>query len=288
MTLAEMRAVDSLGFPLYPLQSARAMVEMVKSRGLLDGGEPAPCDGTGIIIAGGGRYLSWAWTVAKRIRDLGSGLPIQVWHMGEAEMPRKARKLFEGLGAEPVDAFAVLRRVPLRYLDGWTLKCFSVMNCPWRKVVFIDADCYPARRVEDILVGVWDHLFFHDVKPCRETDWGYVHCGLKVPDAEWETGQFVVDKVKAWRALRWTSWLNEHPKVWFKLGHGDKFTFELGFRITETPVQMGDLPVWSGFGISHAHRGVACFEHKMATKRGEWAQEPWLAGLFEEWRGVYH
>jgi hypothetical protein len=52
------------------------------------------------------------------------------------------------------------------------------------------------------------------------------------------------------------------------------------------PIEIGDAPKWGGFGIAHSYKGVAVFEHCMATKRGEFPMFPWLKNLFKEWDAV--
>jgi len=284
-SLAETQAKDSIGLPRFEEQRCGAMVNHVRKNRLLES-EPPDCTGCGIVIAGGGKYLSWSWVLCRRLRELGCELPIQVWHIGEKEMPVWAAKSFAEMGVETVNVLNVLKKHMVRQMSGWVLKNYAVTHSPWRHVMFIDADCFPVVKPETIFqLCEGKTLFFNDVKPCHPSRWGYTYCGLS-PDVEWETGQFIVDKVEGWMGLRWTGWLNEHTDCWFNMLHGDKGTFELGFRMSGVPIEMGDTPKWCGFGIAHSYKGVAVFEHCMATKRGEWPMEPWLKNLFKEWDAV--
>lgn len=278
----------SLGFSL--LNEARAMgsVRLVKERRMLR--EPVPkCDGAGCVIAGGGKYLDWAWVLCRWLRIKGFKLPIQVWYLGAHEMPAAAVPKFRALGVEVVDAVEVRKKFPHMDLTGWTLKAFAVMRCPFRHVLFLDADCFPARNPEELFwhrdLKETGSLFFSDIKPCRKSNWGYVFCGLKAPEKEWESGQWVVDKVKAWQGLQMVSWMNEHRRFWDLLGHGDKFTLELGMRTVEAPHVFSMECEWGGWGISQRWKGVEWFRHAMAFKRGESNPPfPEIPGLFEEFR----
>ena len=70
---------------------------LVRHRGLLDAVSrldfPFPqarCADRGIVICGGGeRYLPSAYVLVRVLRHLGCGLPVEVWHLGEGEMPHK-------------------------------------------------------------------------------------------------------------------------------------------------------------------------------------------------------
>lgn len=280
-----MNCVDSIGLPKFGERQSKAMIQMIQRTGKLLS-EPPDCEGKGIIIAGGGKYLSHAWVVCRILRQVGCKLPIQVWHMGEREMPKWARPMFGKLDAEPVDAYLVMKVHPVRQMSGWILKNYAIAHCPWRQVLFLDADCLPSRSPEELMSEV-EHtggLFFSDVANHAPAPWGYIYCGLSLPEKEWEAGQYIVDKVAGWMGLRWAMWLNEHTDVFFNLVHGDKGTTELGFRMSGVPHIVSVEPHWAGWGISQRWNGVEWFRHCMAAKRGEtpWPQD--AARLFEEWR----
>jgi hypothetical protein len=81
----------------------------------------------GIIICGGGeKYLPGVWVMLRELRCVGCTLPVEVWYLGEAEMPVAWG---QRLGAEPdvflVDATRVRERHPVRILNGWELKVYA-------------------------------------------------------------------------------------------------------------------------------------------------------------------
>lgn len=262
------------------------LVKKFKEKGILNQAAPAS-EGRGIVIPGGGKYLSWAWCSAKRMRDLGCQLPIQVWHIGKTEMPDYARPYFYEIGVELVDAMEVRKRHPMRILDGWTLKAFSVMNCPFRQVMFTDADSFVEVQPEEIFnhkdVRRVGSIFFSDVKNCHPVSWAYVHFGLRRGKKEMETGQFVIDKTQCWVALRWAFWCGEHREVWDKLLLGDKGWFEMGLRTTDSQFLWSDEAEWCGWGIKQSYRGMHWWSHVMGAKRNEARLPEHIEDIFDQW-----
>jgi hypothetical protein len=273
-TYAELQSRDSLGLPKFGVQQAKAMVEMVRRTGRL--ALPVPeCSGRGIVIAGGGRYLSWAFVVCQVIRETGCQLPIQVWHLGAKEMPGWAKPLFAKLGAETVDTHEVMKKHPTRQMGGWVLKNYAIRHSPWEQVLFLDADCFPVRNPTEFLllpeVEQNGGFFFSDFANHAPHAWAWVYCGLAPPEKEWECGQYVVNKRIGWAGLAWSLWFGEHSDVWGKLVHGDKTWTELAWRTSGAPHVVSEECEWAGWGISQRWKGVEWFRHAMAFKRGEWA-----------------
>lgn len=282
---------DCLGFGKLTENQLMPVVQMVKQRGLLNQ-EPPACEGRGIVIAGGGRYLIHAWGVCNHLRNLGWEEGIQVWYLGPEEMPEEAKPKFHALGVELVDAYEIRKKIPARNLGGWELKTYACMNCQWRHVMFLDADAVtdvnPAEIFNDKDVRKAGSLFMADVGFHHPSDWGWTFCGLPKPELEWETGFFVVDKVKAWMGLRWAQWFFDHSETWFKLFHGDKGAIQAAFLISGVPHIFNTDARWEPeFGIGHYYRGKRIVSHMMRSKRGE---SPWPEDFkqsMDEWSGEH-
>lgn len=277
---------DCLGFGKLSDAQMPAVVQLVRERGLLYQ-EPPACSGRGIVIAGGGKYLSWAWCNAYHLRKLGCRLPIQVWHLGPKEMPPQVVPHFLELGAELVDAEEVRKTHPIRVLDGWTLKAFSVMNCPFEQVIFSDADSFMQVQPEELFnhqeVIRHGSLFFSDIQNCHKTDWAYVFFGIKKDPVEMETGQFIISKRRAWMALRWANWMGEHREVWDNHLWGDKGWFHMGLRASGVPFiwsHESEVTLW---GISQSWKGKEWWQHVMTAKRGEARLPLYIQDYFSEW-----
>lgn len=282
---SELQALDCIGLPRFTLQQCKAIVDRVKKTGALVC-DPPSCEGQGIVIAGGGRYLHWSWVLVRKLRSMGCNLPIQVWHLGPKEMPGKASNLFKMMDAETVDAHQVMRQHPVREMSGWILKSYAVRHCPWKQVMFLDADCFPELVPEEVFNDVdvrnFGSLFFHDVGR-HNTGFGYIDWSLLPLELEFESGQFIMDKHKGWMGLRWVLWASEHTDAFYQTGHGDKFLYEVCMRSSGCPYLMGGPSTWEGYGIAHSFKGRLAFRHMMGTKRNEWPMEPWMKALFEEW-----
>jgi hypothetical protein len=105
---------------------------------------PGHFRGRGLVTcAGGERYNTCAWVLIKIARALGCTLPIQVWYLGPEERDERWVALVEDLGVECVDAAVVCRQHPHRGLSGWSLKSYAILHCPFREVLFLDADNMP-------------------------------------------------------------------------------------------------------------------------------------------------
>lgn len=288
MTLREMHIMDSIGLPKFGERQAQAMVNLVKKQRLLES-EPPKCEGRGIVIAGGGKYLSWAYVLCRWLRHIKCDLPIMVAHMGEKEMPRQAIPLFHKLGATPWDAYQQMRTHPLRQMSGWILKNFAVTHAPWETVLFLDADAFPYRDPTPLFEAVKDTggLFFSDVANHRPHNWGYVYCTLLPQEKEWEAGQYLFNKRIGWMGLKWACWLNEHTDVWFKTGHGDKHTLMLGVRVSGIPHLLSTDNVWHPWGICQRFNDQDWVAHAMAYKRREAAPPfPEIGHFFKEWESM--
>lgn len=282
---------DSLGIGKLLEGQMRAVIDIIKERGLLKEPGPTPTGDRGIVIAGGGKYLSWAWVNAKWTRMLGVNLPLQVWYLGEVEMPQRVRKHFTDLDVELVDAFKVREKYWHRMLKGWSLKQYAAMRAPWQTVLSLDADAFlirdPAWVLDDPQFIETGAFFCADVNKCRTSNWAYMHFNVPIPEKEMESGYFAWDRTLAWEGIKFTHWIAEHSEVFDRLIWGDKDRPYLGFQTTNTPYLFADEPQWVGSGIRHFWRGEAIVNHGMSWKRGEHpAPSPVLPRLFEEWRAL--
>lgn len=280
---------DSIGIGKISEGQLKAVIQLIKSKNLLNEPPPLTSEGRGIVIAGGGRYLSWAWVNCRWIRHLGIELPIQVWFLGPKEMPAAARKHFENLNVELVDAFEVRKKHWHRRLITWHLKQYSAMRAPWREVLSVDADCFieadPAHVFDSPEFQEKGAFFCADVNKCRKNNWGYFHCTVPVPDKEMESGYFAWDRVKSWEALKLIHWLAEHSEILDQSFWGEKDYPYLGFGNTKTPYIFDAEAHWMGYGIQHRWKEQVLCNHIMATKRGEHAAHNLIIPrFFEEWR----
>lgn len=286
-TMAHQReSRDSIGIGKIVEGQLRAVIQLIKERKLLKEPPPEPTGDRGIVISAGGRYADWGLVNAKWTRDFGIQLPIQIWHLGQQEIPSWMRKHFSALDVELVDAHLVRQKYWHRALKGWSVKQYAAMRCPWQTVLSLDADAFitkdPAFVLDDPEVVSTGAFFCADVNKCAKTNWAYFFANIPVPEKEMESGYFAWDRVAAWEGIKFTHWIAEHSDVFDRLIYGDKSRPELGFGTTNTPFVFADQPQWKGWGIEHFFRGDSICHHGMGWKRGEHAApNPVLPRLFE-------
>jgi hypothetical protein len=232
---AMLDAVSALEFP-YRSGGVPPPYERVAGATLGAGTAPLPYAGRGIVICGGGeRYLPSAYVLVRILRHLKCALPVEIWHLGEAEMPATMRGLFAELGAVCVDGSLVRRTHPVRRLGGWELKCFSIMHSAFEEVLLLDADNCPVRDpaflFEEVPYLQTGAIFWPDYTRLEPERAVWAASGVEYRDEpEFESGQIVVDKRRCWKALNVAMHLNEYSDWWYRLVHGDKETFHLAWR----------------------------------------------------------
>src|SRR5882724_4019955 len=90
--------------------------------------------GRGIVVVGGGRYLASAYLCLRHLRDRGCSLPVQLWHLGPAEIPDFWVRLARPLDVSMVDALRALGARDFRRLGGWECKIHAIAGCPFEEV----------------------------------------------------------------------------------------------------------------------------------------------------------
>ena len=231
--------------------------------------------GRGIVIcAGGEKYLPSAYVCVRMLRHLGCRLPVQLWHLGDAEMPANFRRVFEKIdGVSLIDAHKQRETKPCRILNGWELKCYAIIHSPFHEVLLLDADNVP----------VVDPEYLFDLEPYRETgaifwpDLGRLPpehaiwriCQIPYRDEpEFESGQIVVDKSRCWAALQVAMHLNEWSDFYYRFVHGDKETFHLAWRKLDQPYAMAPPLIeknWTAL-YQHDFTGRRLFQHRSHCK----------------------
>ena len=255
--------------------SAGAVVlEPLRGSGDRDGPPPWRFAGRGIVVCGGGeKYLPSAYVLVRVLRHLGCALPVEVWHLGEAEMPGAMRSLFAELGCVCVDGLAVRREHPVRRLAGWELKCFAIMHSTFEEVLLLDADNCPVRDpaflFDELPYQKTGAIFWPDYTRLAPERAVWAASGIPYRDEpEFESGQIVVDKRRCWKALNVAMHLNEYSDWWYRLVHGDKETFHLAWRKIGQEYAMPDRGVepLEATMLQFDFEGERLFQHRNFAK----------------------
>lgn len=249
------------------LARAKAYIKTIQSY-------PSTFSGRGVVICGGGlKHFPNAWVCINMLRRFGCKLPIQLWHLGEQEMTDEMRALVSPLGVECVDGLEIRKCRPARILRGWELKAYSVLHCPFKEVLLLDADNVPVTNPEFL----FESQQFKDAGAIFWPDYGRLErerqiwelCGVEYKDEpEVESGQVVVDKQRCWRALCLAMWYNEFSDFYYKFVHGDKETFHIAFRKMGQPYAMPEKGIHTlpATMCQHDFEGRRLFQHRNLAK----------------------
>jgi ADP-heptose:LPS heptosyltransferase len=237
---------------------------------------PDRYQGRGIVICGGGvRYFTSAWVCINLLRHLGCQLPIQLWYLGRKEMDERMKSIVVPLGVKCVDAFTVRKRFPARILHGWELKPYAILHSCFQEVLFLDADNVPVVNPEFLFetpqYRSTGAIFWPDYEHNKDAKAAAIwrSCGVARPnEAEFETGQIVLDKERSWAALSLTMWFNENSDFYYRYVYGDKETFHLAFRKLKQAYSLVQKPIHSlaGTMCQHDFEGRRIFQHRNIDK----------------------
>src|ERR1700739_293448 len=196
--------------------------------------------GHGIVTcAGGQRYVTCVCMLIWALRRVvGSKLPIQVWHLGRAEMSEGMQIVLEQQGVEVVDAGQVVARYPARVSGGWPPKPYAIPHSRFREVLFLDADAIPL--VNPDAVFEWESyarhgaLFWPDIVDLTRTNPIWKMTGLQPRDSiSFESGVLVLDKQRSWTLLDLAVLLNEYWEEAYDYIHGDKDSYLIAAELAQ-------------------------------------------------------
>ena len=214
--------------------------------------------GRGIVLCAGGlRHLTNAFVCMKLLREF-TGLPIELFHAGAAEMPPPVadllRRDFAPIALVDITAPASREVCPFLRVDhfrGFQIKPFALLHSSFAEIFYIDADNIPLQSPEPLFA--WEEylrtgaLFWPDLERTKSTSeslfrvFGVTATALRRGD-EFESGQMVLDKRRCWKALLTTCLANSDAAGFrdfcFRHTLGDKDTFRLAFAFAGQPYHL--------------------------------------------------
>ncbi len=228
--------------------------------------------GRGIVyVAGGGMYFGCLFASLSALRGTGCRLPVEVWTLGPHEWDHEMTAAVESLGA------VVCELGPMRIVGGWEAKVHAVARSNFEEVLFLDADCLPVRDptflFDDPFYSSSTALFWPDLPPSDRRAWLPDVCwqamGLEpVDEPDFESGQLLVHRRLAWRALDLAVLLNEQSDFWYRIVYGDKSTWHLAWRRAKLAYHLAEDPAgWIAPAIQQYWRGELLFQHVVSGKR---------------------
>jgi hypothetical protein len=249
-------------------------------------------EGRGITICGGGiKYFTCAWVCIKMLRQLGCDLPVEIWYLGPDEFSDEMKSLVAPLGVTCIDAHEVRNQHPVRTLNGWELKPYSIIHSRFKEVISIDADNVPVKNPEFLFeTGEYKRtgcIFWPDYGRLSEERSIWSICDIPYRDEpEFESGQIFVDKERCWKALNLTMHYNEYSDFYYNYVHGDKETFHMAFRKVGHEYSMpsrGIRNLNDKVMCQHDFDGERVFQHRNLAKWSLYGENIRIAGFkFEE------
>lgn len=228
----------------------------------------------GIVICGGGwKYFPAAYVAIRALRHLGCELPIELWHLGPAEMTREMREIVSAFNVETVDGHEIAKEYPVRCLRGWELKCYALIHSRFKEVILLDSDNVPIRDPEFL----FDTPQYKELGAIFWPDYGrfarehviWEITGLAYRDEpEFESGQIVIDKERCWHALQISMHMNEHSDFYYRHILGDKDTFHIAWRLLRQDYAMPayEIHPMRYTMCQHDFDGNRLFQHRNMDK----------------------
>jgi hypothetical protein len=249
-------------------------------RALAEAGEcPATARGRGVVTCGSLKFAPYLWILIRSLRHFGCVLPVELWHM-DGEVNDELQRWFEPYGVTFRDG----GRLPWgrnRYFNGaHGFKPYAVVHSSFREVLFLDADnsvtMDPAFLFETPAFVRDGAVFWSDPVAMTGGLGGAAlraDFGLDPGGEEFESGQFLMDKARCWRALRLTLHVNEHSGYYYRFLFGDKETFRLAFDAAGQRYALARQPPqaptrdWKKTGhVQYWIDGRALFHHRVGRK----------------------
>jgi hypothetical protein len=244
--------------------------------------------GRGIVIcAGGARLFTCAYVAIGILRRvLGCRLPIQVWHLGPAEIGPPMRAVLEGFEVEVVDGLQLAERHPMRIVGGWELKPYAIVHSRFREVFLLDADNValidPALLFELPQYAATGAVFWPDNVRLRADNPVWEVCNVAFRSTpSIESGQVLVDKQRCWAALQLTLHMNQHSDFFYQHLYGDKDTFLMAWLRLGQDSAMPSHPPLMRHGVINQHdfQGRVIFQHRNAAKWSYGSGNPRVPGF---------
>ncbi|KAJ3326243.1 hypothetical protein HDV06_000119 [Boothiomyces sp. JEL0866] len=207
----------------------------------------------GIVMCVNNRYTTMAYATAQIIRKVyNSTLPIEVFYIGDNDLNESNRKWLMTVSNLRVIDLSIVFDNSILSLDGWEAKPFAMLVSSFEQVIMMDADTVflqpPEIFFEGELYKTHGALFFRDrpVFPASVVSVLAVQSlfGGTIPEKMasnpilsyqanhfQESGLIVLNKSMGFVGLLATCALNTGliKNEMYKLFHGDKETFWIGF-----------------------------------------------------------
>ncbi|KAJ1565623.1 hypothetical protein HK405_011947, partial [Cladochytrium tenue] len=198
----------------------------------------------GIVMTTSRRWLPLVIMSVRNLRELGCELPVELVYSSDEIPAEEIEVVVREVGVRPIDIAPYVRR------QRWTkshvrfgvAKPHSILASTFEEALFLDPDVYALRDPTFLFQSAayrrHGALFWPDFvrRGSGNGMWGVMGLDGERTDKEmeFESGQIVVDKRRAWRGLKLTQHMAEEAGFYFNFFLGDKETFFWSFRASKT------------------------------------------------------
>lgn len=242
-------------------------------------------EGSGVITIAGGGYLRWAYATIKELRKRDRDVPVEIWHLPGEDIGN--RDLFDEFNVSWHDVGPAFDHESTYLRTGWAAKAHAIKHSKLRNVMFLDADSVPRKRCTKLLESKefqeYPILLWRDVAEYNSgMIWPALGLHFKSVN-EHEAGQFLIDKVLAWKALQLYCWMSGH-RYFHDACFGDKSLLGLSAAKLNVPYLEAPLPENLPWGIRHFwFDGKVFTDHSSHAKRGPVPTPADIQRMWEEY-----
>ncbi|OKL57477.1 hypothetical protein UA08_07201 [Talaromyces atroroseus] len=257
----------------------------------------------GLVSMAGGPYFPLFLAQLRMLRRSNSNLPVEVFLRDSSEYENHlCEKVLPQYNAKCVVLSALLGSTKHKgvEIEHYQFRTFAVLFSSFEEVVWMDADCFPLYRVEDLLdsepFASTGLVTWPDFSASTTSQLFYEISQQDIPPmtlrAATKTGVFLISKKKHFLTLLLAAYYNYHgPSHYFALllqgasGQGDKETFlqaalalkEPVYPVSERVGALGHVVDGGEMAISAVAQADP-IEDFTLTKEGKWRVQDPAAG----------
>ncbi|KAF9431178.1 hypothetical protein BGZ94_007629 [Podila epigama] len=212
-----------------------------------------------VLCAGNGQFAHLVSSVQSIREVLKSDLPIQVFYSGDSDLSPSRQAFVRDMttNIEIIDINTIFDNAYMQ-LEGWSIKAFAILASRFEDAMLIDADVYflrePSELFDDPAYKHVGALFFYDrtlyfqwkqypdfmraTMPLMSSFPKKSRSFRSITSYEQESGVVVVNNKKRFLGMLAACKMNSkwERDLWsYKIFHGDKETFWIGFEMMQDP-----------------------------------------------------
>ncbi|KAH6596146.1 hypothetical protein BASA61_003567 [Batrachochytrium salamandrivorans] len=183
--------------------------------------------GRGIVMTTGKWHFKYARHAITVVRNLGSTLPIQMFYVGDNDLPKESRDELEAISGVVTINLESYFDSHGPDISGWAVKPFSMLASSFEEIIFLDADALFFQPPEVI----FNSAAYNDTGAVFYMD------RTLYGGRESESGVIVWNKRTNLHALLLTCVFNSQPYrgIMYKAYHGDKESYWIAHEALKMP-----------------------------------------------------